>query len=83
MLGYYTMAQTSFLLFMSVIVAMAVCMAWRVADDELAERLVSCQSSFPRKKLKGIRKKEKRKESAPVNVIKIHEHSHKFSIFKI
>ena len=35
------MAQTSFLLFMSVIVAMAVCMAWRVADDELAERLVS------------------------------------------
>ena len=51
MLGYYTMAQTSFLLFMSVIVAMAVCMAWRVADDELAERLVSCQSSFPRKKL--------------------------------
>ena len=51
MLGYYTMAQTSFLLFMSVIVAMAVCMAWRVADDELAERLVRCQSSFPRKKL--------------------------------
>ena len=44
MLGYYTMAQTSFLLFMSVIVAMAVCMAWRVADDELAERLVSSQS---------------------------------------
>jgi nitrogen fixation protein FixH len=41
MLGYYTMAQTSFLLFMSVIVAMAVCMAWRVADEELAERLVS------------------------------------------
>jgi nitrogen fixation protein FixH len=35
------MAQTSFLLFMSVIVAMAVCMAWRVADEELAERLVS------------------------------------------
>ena len=47
------MAQTSFLLFMSVIVAMAVCMAWRVADDELAERLVRCQSFFPRKKLKG------------------------------
>ena len=45
------MAQTSFLLFMSVIVAMAVCMAWRVADDELAERLVRCQSFFPRKKL--------------------------------
>ena len=62
MLGYYTMAQTSFLLFMSVIVAMAVCMAWRVADDELAERLVRCQSFFPRKKLKGIRKKEERKK---------------------
>ena len=41
MLGYYTMAQTSFLLFMSVIVAMAVCMAWRIADEELQERQVS------------------------------------------
>ena len=69
MLGYYTMAQTSFLLFMSVIVAMAVCMAWRVADDELAERLVRCQSFFPRKKLKGIRKKEKRKKKKEKKVL--------------
>jgi len=38
LLGYYTMAQTSFLLFLTVIIAMAVCMAWRVAEDELAER---------------------------------------------
>jgi len=38
LMGYYTMAQTSFLLFLSVIIAMAVCMAWKVADDELAER---------------------------------------------
>lgn len=38
LMGYYTMAQTSFLLFLTVIIAMAVCMAWKVADDELAER---------------------------------------------
>ena len=41
MLGYYTMAQVSLHLFMSVIVAIAVCMAWRIADDELAERQVT------------------------------------------
>lgn len=34
LLGFYTMAQTSFLLFLSVVVAMAVCLAWRVAEDE-------------------------------------------------
>lgn len=38
LMGYYTMAQTSFVLFLTVIIAMAVCMAWKVADDELAER---------------------------------------------
>lgn len=38
MLGYYTMAQTSFLQFMAVIVAMSVCLAWRVAEEELVER---------------------------------------------
>lgn len=38
LLGYYTMAQTSFLLFVTVIIAMAVCMAWRVAEEEHAER---------------------------------------------
>ena len=41
LLAYYTMAQTSFSLFMSVIVAMAVCMAWRIAEDELQERLAA------------------------------------------
>ena len=38
LLGFYTMAQTSFLLFVVVIIAMAVCMAWRVAEEELLER---------------------------------------------
>jgi uncharacterized Tic20 family protein len=38
MLGYYTIAQTSFMLFMCVLIALAVCMAWRVAEEELAER---------------------------------------------
>ena len=38
MLGYYTMAQTSFLEFLAVIVSMSVCMAWRVADEELIEK---------------------------------------------
>lgn len=38
LLGYYTMAQTSFLLFVTVIIAMAVCMAWKVAQEELTER---------------------------------------------
>jgi len=39
-LGYYTMAQTSFLLYLSVILGMAGCMAWSVTEDELAERQV-------------------------------------------
>ena len=38
LLGYYTMVQTSFLLFVTVIIAMAVCMAWKVAQEELSER---------------------------------------------
>lgn len=38
MLGYYTMAQTSFLQFMAVIMAMSVCLAWRVAEEEIVER---------------------------------------------
>jgi hypothetical protein len=38
LLGLYTMAQTSFLQFLTVIVAMSVCMAWRVAEEELEER---------------------------------------------
>lgn len=32
------MAQTSFLQFLVVIIAMSVCMAWRVAEEELEER---------------------------------------------
>lgn len=38
MLGYYTMGQTSFLLFIVVVVAVLVCLAWRVADEEKTER---------------------------------------------
>jgi hypothetical protein len=38
MLGYYTMGQTSFLLFMVVMGAMAVCLAWKVAPEERTER---------------------------------------------
>lgn len=35
LLGYYTMAQTSSTLFVTVIIAMTVCMAWSVADGSL------------------------------------------------
>jgi hypothetical protein len=38
MLGYYTMGQTSFMLFFIVVVALTVCLAWRVADEERQER---------------------------------------------
>lgn len=38
MLAFYTMAQTSFLLFIVVVVAMTVCLAWRIAEEEKAER---------------------------------------------
>jgi hypothetical protein len=38
MLGYYTMAQTSFILFFIVVVALTVCLAWRVAEEERQER---------------------------------------------
>jgi hypothetical protein len=38
LLAYYTMAQTSFLLFMAVIIVMACCLAWRVAKDEIRDR---------------------------------------------
>jgi hypothetical protein len=37
LLGLYTMAQTSFLLFLTVVVAMAVCLGWRVAPEERVE----------------------------------------------
>ena len=37
MLGYYTMAQTSFLLFLVVVVAMTVCLAWKIDDQEIKE----------------------------------------------
>jgi hypothetical protein len=40
MLGYYTIAQTSFLQFVTVIIALAACMAWRVAEEENVERQV-------------------------------------------
>jgi hypothetical protein len=38
LLGYYTIAQTSYIMFITVLVCMAVCMAWRVAEEELGER---------------------------------------------
>ncbi len=38
MLAFYTMAQTSFLLFVVVVVAMSVCLAWRIAEEEHEER---------------------------------------------
>ena len=40
------MAQTSFLSYLSVIVGMVGCLAWRVADDELADRQVLELMSF-------------------------------------
>jgi hypothetical protein len=41
LLAVYTMAQTSFLSFFSVVLLMAVCMAWRVDHEEMEERKVS------------------------------------------
>lgn len=38
MLAYYTMSQTSFLLFCAVVVVIAACLAWRVAREELRDR---------------------------------------------
>lgn len=46
MLSFYTMAQTSFLSFVTAIVAMAVCMAWRVADEEIRDAEVILSSYF-------------------------------------
>lgn len=38
LLSVYTMAQTSFLLFFSVVILMAMCMAWKVDQDDVEER---------------------------------------------
>jgi hypothetical protein len=38
MLGFYTMAQTSFTLFVTVMLAMSICLAWRIAEEEHEER---------------------------------------------
>lgn len=38
LLAFYTMVQTSFLLFLCVTVAMTICMAWQVAESEVKER---------------------------------------------
>ena len=38
LLSYYTIAQTSYLMFVTVLLSMAVCMAWRAAEEELTER---------------------------------------------
>lgn len=41
MLSLYTMAQTSFLLFITVMMALSICLAWRMAEDEDEERRVA------------------------------------------
>jgi hypothetical protein len=41
LLAVYTMAQTSFLSFFAVVLLMAVCMAWKVDQEEMDERKVS------------------------------------------
>ena len=41
LLSYYTIAQTSYIMFVTVLVCMALCMAWRVADEELSERQIA------------------------------------------
>ena len=38
LLGYYTIAQTSYIMFVTVLICMALCLAWRVAEEELGER---------------------------------------------
>lgn len=38
LLAYYTMVQTSFLLFCAVVLVIAACLAWRVTRDELRDR---------------------------------------------
>ena len=38
LLGYYTMAQTSFILFITVIIGLTVCMAWKITDEESHDR---------------------------------------------
>ena len=40
LLAIYTMAQTSFVSFFSVVLLMAVCMAWKVDQEEMDERKV-------------------------------------------
>jgi hypothetical protein len=40
LLSVYTMAQTSFSLFFSVVVLMAMCMAWKVDQRDIDERRV-------------------------------------------
>lgn len=41
LLSYYTIAQTSYTMFVTVLVAMSLTMAWRVAEEELSERQVA------------------------------------------
>jgi hypothetical protein len=38
LLSYYTIAQTSYIMFVTVLGCMALCTAWRVAEEELTER---------------------------------------------
>lgn len=40
-LSFYTMAQTSFLLFVTIMIALSICLAWRMAEEETADRITS------------------------------------------
>ena len=41
LMGFYAMSQTSFLLFTATIAALAGCLAWKVANEEVQERLAA------------------------------------------
>ncbi len=41
LMGFYAMSQTSFLLFTATIAALAGCLAWKVANEEVHERLAA------------------------------------------
>ena len=46
-LAFYTMAQTSFLLFVVVVLAMSICLAWRLAEEEPRQAERSLKSVSP------------------------------------
>ena len=42
LMGFYNMGQTSVLLFIAAIIALAGCLAWKVAEDELQVCMYVC-----------------------------------------